>query len=289
MAFDKNFWKPNRKQEQFLAIPTSIKEAFYGGGNGSGKSDVLLVYGIVHRWHENPRFKQVFMRRTFPELRNEIIPRSRDIYTKFGATLNRSEMCWTFPRLDQYGGTGMGNMGAMVFLGHCENEDDVHKYDSMEINLYTPDELTSFTESIYLYIGMTRVRTSDPKLPAIIRAAGMPGGIGHTFVKKRFVDPYKAGGKIIQGKGGNKRVYIHSTLDDNKEHIDPTYAASLENLNEAEKKARRWGDWSAYLGQVFDEFRDKKYPDEPDNAIHCVEPFNIPDWWPKFIIGDWGF
>lgn len=288
MAFDKGFWKPNLAQEPFLAIPTSIKEAFYGGGAGSGKSDVLLVYGIVHQWHENPRFKQVFQRRTFPELRNEIIPRSREIYTKFGATLNRSEMCWTFPRPDQYGGTGMGNMGAMIFLGHCENEDDVHKYDSMEINLYTPDELTSYTEWIYLYIGFTRVRTSDPTLPAIIRAAGMPGGIGHTWVKKRFVDPYPAGGKKIVGKGGNARIYIHATLADNP-HLDPTYATSLEALPEAEKKAKKFGDWSAYLGQVFDEFRDRKYPDEPDNALHCIPPFQIPSYWPKFIIGDWGY
>ena len=128
-------WRPNKKQELFLAVPWTIKEAFYGGGAGSGKSDVLLVYGLVHRLHENPRFKQVFQRRTYPELKNEIIPRSRDLYSKFGATLNRSDMCWTFPRPDQLGGTGMGNMGAMVFLGHCENEDDVHKYDSMEINL----------------------------------------------------------------------------------------------------------------------------------------------------------
>lgn len=289
MAFDKNFWKPNRAQEPFLAVPTTVKEAFLGGGAGFGKSDVLLVYGVSHRWHENPRFKQVFMRRTFPELRNEIIPRSREIYSKFGATLNRSEMAWTFPRLDQYGGTGMSNAGAMIFLGHCENEDDVHKYDSMEINLYTPDELTSYTEWIYLYIAFTRVRTSDPTLPAIVRGAGMPGNIGHTWVKRRFVDPYPAGGKVIVGKGGNKRVYIHATYEDNKEHLDPTYGTSLEALPEAEKKAKKYGDWSAYLGQVFDEFRDRHYPDEPDNALHCISPFQIPEWWPKFVIGDWGY
>ena len=184
MAFDKGFWKPNRKQEQFLSLPTTIFEALYGGGNASGKSDVLLVYGLIHRWHENPRFKQVFMRITFPELRNEIVPRSREIYPKFGATFNKTDMAWTFPRPDELGGTG-ARTGAMIFLAHCEEENDVHKYDSMEINLYTPDEITTFTEYIYLHIGFTRVRTSDKNLPAIIRAAGMPGGIGHTFTKKR--------------------------------------------------------------------------------------------------------
>lgn len=288
MSFDKGFWKPNKKQEQFLSLPNSIFEGFYGGGNASGKSDVLLVYGLINRWHENPRFKQVFQRRTYPELKNEILPRSREIYPKFGAVFNKTDMCWTFPRPDELGGTGQRS-GALIFLAHCEEEDDVHKFDSMEINLYTPDELTTFTEYIYLHIGFTRVRTSDSKLPAIIRAAGMPGGIGHTFVKKRFVAPYPEGGRIIIGKGNVKRIYIHSTVADNP-YADKEYTTRLDGIpNEAERKARKFGDWDAYQGQVFDEFRDKRYPDEPENALHKVAPFEIPSWWPKMVIGDWGF
>ena len=288
MPFDElGQWKPNKKQEIFLSVPNSIKEAFYGGGAGSGKSEILLVYPLVRGWHQNPRFKQVFMRRTYVELRNEIVPRSREFYLKFGAHFNKSEMSWCFPREDQYG-SGMTPAGAMIYLAHCENESDVHNYDSMEINLYTPDELTSFVEFIYLYIGFTRVRTSDPTLPAIIRAAGMPGGIGHSFVKKRFVDPFPEGGKVIVGRGGNKRIYIHSTLADNSK-IDPAYSQSLEALPEAEKRAKKFGDWSAYLGQVFDEFRSIKYPDEPENALHVIEPFEIPAWWPRFVTIDWGF
>lgn len=290
MAFTRNEWKPTPKQERFLALPLTIKEAMYGGGAGSAKTDVLLVYGLAHGWHEHPGFKQVFMRRTFPELRNEVIPRSRQLYPKFGATLNKGDMAWTFPAPDQFGGTGMSNAGAMIFLGQCENEDDVHKYDSMEINLFTPDEITSLVEFIYLYIGFTRVRTSDPNLPAIIRGAGMPGGVGHTFVRKRFVDPSPPpkDGRIIIGKGGVKRIYIHATLADNP-HIDPEYKRSLEALSEAEKRAKLYGDWNAYSGQVFDEFRDRNYPDEPDNAVHVIDEFEIPSWWPRIVIGDWGY
>lgn len=285
---DKGEWWPNRKQEPFLALPTTIKEAAYLGGAGSGKSDVLLLYGIVNNWHTHPLFKQVFLRRTFPELRNEIIPRSREYFRPFGAKFNKTEMVWRFPREDQYG-AGTDPDGAHIFLGHCESEDDVHKYDSMEINLFTPDEITSLTEWIYLYIGFTRVRTSVSALPAIIRGAGMPGGIGHGWVKKRFVDPYPEGGIVLKGKGGNKRIMVFATQADNKDHIDPNYAQSLEALPEAEKKAKLYGDFDAYVGQVFDEFRDKKYPDEPENAIHVVDPFDIPEYWPKFVIGDWGY
>lgn len=287
---DRVEWKPNKKQALFLSIPWSIKEAFYGGGAGSGKSDVLLMYGIVHRLHENPRFKQVLMRRTMPELKKEIVPRSRDIYSKFGATYNATDGVWTFPRPDQYG-SGMRNAGAMIFLGHCENEKDVHNYDSMEISLYTPDEITSLTEYIYLYVGFERGRApKNSGLPSVIRGAGMPGGIGHTFTVNRFLltqpDTY---GKIIIGKGGNKRIYIHATQADNKDHIDPNYEQSLKGRPDAEMKAKLYGDWSAYLGQVFSEFRDKRYPDEPENALHVVEPFDIPTWWPRIVIGDWGY
>ena len=290
MSFDKLEWKPNKKQAQFLSLPLTIKEGFYGGGAGSGKSDVLLVYGIVHRWHENSKFKQVFMRRTYPELKNEIVPRSREIFLRFGATFNKTDMAWTFPRTDQLGSGMMGNQGAMIFLGHCEEEKNVHMYDTMEISLYSPDEVTSLTEYIYLYIAFERNRApKDSGLPSITRGAGMPGGIGHTFTKKRFVDPHKEGGKIIVGKGGNKRIYIHATLEDNKDYIDPTYSQSLDGRPEAERKAKKFGDWSAYQGQVFDEFRDKRYPDESENALHTVEPFEIPEWWPRMVIGDWGF
>ncbi len=281
-------WKPNKRQSVFLSIPWSIKEAMYGGGAGSGKSDVLLMYGIVHRFHENPKFKQVFMRRTTPDLKKEIVPRSREIYRHFGATFNATDMVWTFPRPDQFG-SGQRNAGAMIFLAHCEEEKDVHNFDSMEISLFTPDEVTLLTEYIYTYVGFERNRAPlNSGLPSIIRTAGMPGGIGHRFVKTRFVDPAPFGEKIIIGKGGNKRIYIHATLADNP-FIDPTYSQSLDGRPEAERKAKKFGDWSAYLGQVFDEFRDKHYTDEPDNALHCIEPFEIPYWWPRFVIGDWGF
>lgn len=270
-------WKPNIQQEKFLAIPFSIKEALYGGGAGSGKSEVLLMYGIVHELVKNSRFKQLFTRRTFPELRNEIVPRTKEIYPRFGATFNKSDMIWTFPS------------GAMIFLGHMENEDDARKYDSMEINLFTPDEITSYLEWQYLYVAFTRVRSSHPDLPSIVRAAGMPGGIGHSWTRKRFVDPAPRGGVILKGKGGNKRIYIHATQEDNRNHIDPSYASSLMALPEAEKNAKLFGSWDAYEGQVFEEFRDRKYPDEPDEALHVIPEFPIPDYWPRIIAIDWGF
>ena len=114
----------------------------------------------------------------------------------------------------------------------------------------------------------------------------MPGDVGHSWVKKRFIDPCPEGGKAIIGKSGNKRIYIHATLKDNP-HIDPNYIKMLEELPAAEYQAKM-GNWDAYLGQVFEEFRDVHYEDEPENAMHMIAPFDIPTWWPKIVSIDWG-
>ena len=281
-------WKPFPKQELFMALPDSIKEAFYGGGAGSAKTETLMMLLLARGWHENPKFKQLFLRRTNPELKTEIIPRMKQIYPRFGATWNGQDLTWTFPAPDQYGSGLRGNAGAVITCGHCETEDDVHRYDGMEINLFTPDELTSLTQWIFLYIGYTRTRAPlGSGLPEIIRAGGMPGDIGHSWVKKRLVDPAPGGSKVIIGRGGNKRIYIHATYLDNP-HLGPAYGQTLAGLPEAERKAKL-GDWEAYQGQVFDEFRERLYHDEPENALHMIEPFEIPEWWPKMVIGDWGY
>ena len=272
-----NEWKPTIKQTAFLQLPYFVLEAFYAGAVGAGKSDVLLLYPIIHRLHENPDFKGLYLRRTFPELKNEIIPRSRAFFRSLGATFNKQDKVWEFPS------------GALFFFGHCENEDDVHNYDSMQPNYVAFDELTSFTEWQYLYITLQRVRTKlGSGLPAIVRAASNPGNIGHNWVRKRFIDPAPDGLKLITNKAGITRIFIPATIDDNP-HIDPAYRKSLESLPEAEKAAKLYGRWDAYEGSVFDEFRNKTYPDEPENALHVIEPFDVPAFWPRIVAMDWGY
>lgn len=284
---DENTWVPTNKQARFLQVPTEILEGFYAGAVGAGKSDVLLAYPVVHRWHENPNWKGIYFRRTYPELENEIIPRSKRFYSPFGAKYNKQSKLWEFPGLNR--SKSPQGAGALLFFGHCENEDDVHKYDSMQINYAAFDELTSFTEWQYLYITLQRVRSNKiSNLPAVVRSASNPGNIGHAFVKKRFVDPAPNGGIVLKNAAGLKRIYIPATLADNP-YISDEYRASLESLPDAERKAKLYGDWNAYEGQVFDEFRERHYPDEPENALHVIEPFEIPEWWPKIAACDWGY
>jgi hypothetical protein len=152
------------------------------------------------------------------------------------------------------------------------------------------DELTSFTEWQYLYVTLQRVRTvTGSGLPQIVRSASNPGNIGHNWVRKRFIDPCPTGGTVIENSTGIKRIFIPATIDDNP-YIDPNYRKSLEAIPDAaERNAKLYGNWDAYEGQVFEEFRDKRWPEEPDNALHVIEPFDIPDWWPKIVAMDWGY
>lgn len=272
-------WKPTLKQEKFLQMPYTVKEGFFGGAVYGGKSDVLLMYPVIHEWIKNPKFKGLFLRRTMPELRNEIIPRSKQYYPRWGGTYNKSDHIWEFPS------------GALIFFGHCENEDDIHDYDTMQPNYVAFDELTSFTEWQYLYITIERARRAtkhDIDLPMVVRSASNPGNIGHAWVKKRFIDPAPKGNTIVVGKGGLKRIFIPATVEDNP-HADEQYVRELDALPEAERQAKKFGNWSAYEGQVFEEFRERQYPDEPPNAIHVIDQFEIPEWWPKLVVGDWGF
>jgi len=273
--------KPTRKQEVFVSLPDSILEAFYAGAVGAGKTDILLLTPFLKGWHKLRGFKALFLRRTFTELKNEVIPRtlSSDInFRQFGGKYNKNDKVWEFPEYGSY-----------FMFGHCEDEKDVYNYDSMQPNYVGFDELTSFLEFQYLYITLERVRSKlGSGLPHVVRSASNPGNIGHNWVRQRFIDPCPTGLKLIKGKSGIKRIFIPATVDDNP-HIDPVYRQSLEALPEAEKQAKLYGNWSAFEGSVFSEFREKHYPDEPENALHVCEPFDIPGFWPKIVTIDWGY
>lgn len=277
-------WKPHPKQVKFLELPDEIFEGFFGGSAGPGKSEVILMYPIARRLIDHPRFKGIIFRRTFPELEESLIPRSHEWYPYFGGRYNASKHVWIFPS------------GASIRFGYSDNENDVRQHDTAEYNYLGIDELTHFTEFQYLYL-THRVRTSVAELPAIVRSASNPGNVGHAWVRDRFILPKRQGFTILKdSKTGSKRIYIPAYLHDNPTLInnDPTYIDRLKLLPEAERKAKLEGDWDAFSGQVFTEFRYTKLSQEPENAIHVIPPlgpapsFGIPDWWPKVLSVDWG-
>ena len=269
-------WRPHKRQEAFLQLPDTIFEALYGGAAGGGKSEALLLLPIARKFYENPRFKGIIFRRTFPELEAEVILRSREWYPSTGAVYTQDKKRWTFPS------------GATMNFGHVENVDDKHKYDSAEYNYMGFDELTSFTEEIYVYLTLTRCRTSDSSLPSIVRSGTNPGNIGHAWVKKRFIDVVPPNVVQKDKRTGMMRIFIPSRVEDNP-HIDPVYKNRLAALPEHERRAKLEGEWDSFEGQVFGDWRTEHLPGEPDNAVHVVAPFHVPEWWPRILAVDWGF
>lgn len=275
-------WSPTKKQQKFIQLPFDIDEGGYGGALGAGKSDVLMLLPLIYGFHQQPKYKGLFLRRTFPELEGEIIPRSREFFPSTGATYNIAKHRWEFPR------------GGMDIFGHMKDEKDVKKYDTLQAALIRWDEATSFTGFQYEYITLRRNRSPVGfPFPPITRWGSNPGNVGHTYFRKRFIDPCKAGGVIIKdGKTGSRRIYVPATAQDNPHLLEanPKYYQKLEGItSEAERRAMILGDWYTFEGQVFDEFRIEPLPGEPPNARHIVDPFSIPHWWPRLIGIDWGF
>jgi hypothetical protein len=271
---------PTKKQNDFISIPWTVKEALYGGAAGAGKTELIIWLPLIYQFHEHPLYKGIILRRNLKQLETELISRSKEIYPSVGGVFNDTKKKWTFPS------------GAVQYFGGADKEDDIRKFDSDQYNLISYDEATHFTEFQYSYLVMSRLRSRCADLPAIARSGTNPGNVGHGYFKSRFVKPFKEGYKLlIDKKTGLKRIFIPARIQDNPTLLanNPDYIKQLLSLSEAEKKAKLYGDWDTYEGQVFKEFRLEPLSDEPENARHVIEPFDIPNWWPRFIGIDWGY
>jgi hypothetical protein len=273
-------WRPTPKQGKFIELPFEIDEAGYGGALGSGKTDLLMLLPLIYQLYEAPKFKGIMFRRTFPELEQEVIPRSREFYPSTGATYNEQKKRWNFPN------------GGYDRFGHLEHETDVKKYDGAQYNIIRWDEATAHTQYQYEYLVLRRNRSSYVGGPAFTRWGSNPGGPGHSYFRKRFIDPARQGFTLLRdSKTGSLRYFIPAVAKDNKHLLEanPRYFDKLQGItSEAERRAMILGDWYTFEGQVFDEFRIEPFFDEPPNARHVIDPFPIPYWWPKIISIDWG-
>ena len=255
------------KQEQF--INSTAFETLFGGAAGGGKSYGQLVDALIYAC-KYPKSKQVIFRRTFRQLEMSIIRTARELYPKDLATYNDSKHVYTFKN------------GSIIDFAYCDSEGDVYQYQSAEYDVIRFDELTHFTEFMYVYL-ISRCRGANG-FPKAIKSSTNPGGVGHTWVKKRFISLGMPNTMHTIDNGNGRtttRMFIPSKVQDNSFLMenDPDYLARLEALPEKEKKALLHGDWDIFEGQYFGEF---------NYDIHTCDPFPIPKEWKVYRSMDYG-
>ena len=252
-----------RKQKTFLDAKET--EVLFGGAAGGGKSYGQLVDALLYAL-KYPKSRQLILRRTYPELEKSLIRVSLGLYPR---------------ELYHYHATshvGRFANGSLIDFGYCAGENDVFQYQSAEYDVIRFDELTHFTEFQYRYL-ISRLRGANG-YPKQVKSSTNPGGIGHSWVKARFVDPSPHGVPFV-GEDGASRVFIPSKIDDNRflMAVDPAYKERLLTLPERERKALLLGDWNIFEGQYFTEF---------SYEIHTCDPLPLPPEWRRYRTIDYG-
>ena len=278
-------FKPNEgPQTDFLAA--GEREVLYGGSAGGGKSYAMLADPLRYMGH--PSFSGLLLRHTTEELR-ELIFKSQEMYPKIWKGIKWSErkMQWTAPS------------GARLWMSYLDKEDDVLRYQGLAFSWIGFDELTQWPTPFAWNYMRSRLRSTAPDLPVYMRATTNPGGRGHHWVKKMFIDPvapnksfnatdidtgetlrYPAGHEKA-GKPLFKRKFIPARLKDNPYlSRQGDYEAMLLSLPELQRRQLLDGDWDIKEGAAFTEF---------DRNLHVIEPYRIPSNWVKFRACDYGY
>src|SRR5210317_649333 len=172
-------FKPNAgPQTEFLAA--GEREVLYGGSAGGGKSYAMLADPLRYMGH--PSFSGLLLRHTNEELR-ELVWKSQEMYPKIWPGIKWSErkMQWTAPS------------GARLWFSYLDRDDDVLGYKGQAFSWIGFDELTQWNTPFAWDYMRSRLRSTAPDLPVYMRATTNPGGPGHAWVKKMFIDPSPPG------------------------------------------------------------------------------------------------
>ena len=251
-------------EKQLAFLKADATEVLFGGAAGGGKSYGQLVDALRYAIRY-PRSKQLILRRTYAELDKSLIRVSLGLYPRKIYTYNASSHVGKFKN------------GSLIDFGYCATENDVFQYQSAEYDVIRFDELTHFTEFQYVYL-ISRLRGAEG-YPKQVKSSTNPGGVGHMWVKERFIDP--APPFTLFSAENTTRIFIPSRIDDNLFLMkgDPDYKKRLLALPENQKRALLHGDWNIFEGQYFPEFSED---------IHVCDPFPIPDGWRRYRTIDYG-
>lgn len=248
--------KPQPKQVEFLEA--TQRYVAFGGARGGGKSwalrrkSLILAMGL-------PGIRIIILRRTLKDLRGNHI---RPMLAEVGDIVyfNSDERTMYFPNK------------SYIEFGYLDSESDMQQYQGQEYDIICMDEATQFTEEQFRELGAC-LRGGNPKYPKRFYLTCNPGGVGHAWVKRLFIDrEFK--------DGENQRDYfsIRSYYQDNAYNGDG-YEQMLDSLPEKVKDAWKYGNWDSFTGQYFTEW---------DPQLHVTQPFAIPEGWRRYYVNDYG-
>lgn len=285
-----------QKGGQCLALSCPCNEILFEGTRGSMKTATQLMKFRSYVGKGYGAFwKGVIFDVAYKNL-DDIIAQSKKLFKKFGDGAvflsSNSELKWKWPS------------GEELLFRYEINADGYWNYHGQEFPFVGHNELTKRADSDFYESMFSCMRSSFrpqdypledgsflPPIPLMCFSTTNPFGVGHTWVKKRFIDPVPRGtiNKSVQEvpniDGGKDivtltRVAIHGSWKENK-FLDPTYIALLMNIKDPNKK-KAWvnGDWSVTSGGRFDHLWREN--------IHVVKPFEIPSGWRVDRSHDWG-
>jgi hypothetical protein len=256
---------PQQKQLQFHAaarscdLPNGPTEIGIGGARGGAKSHAVVAQIALDDCVRAPGVKFLMLRQVGRYAQESF----DDLYLKIIANSG-------IPHRRKRGELEFAN-GSRIVLGHFKDENDINNYLGIEYDGLAIEEATQLNEKKYLEIHTCR-RTSKPNWRPRTYTTTNPGGIGHVWYKKRFIEPWRAGTET------NTR-FIFATYKDNAA-LNVDYEGMLNQLKGWQLAAWRDGDWDIASGQYFSNWR---------HDFQTCKPFKIPRHWPVWASLDYGF
>jgi len=264
---------PNEKQKLFLL--DRHKHVAFGGARGGGKS-FAVRYKAALLCLKHAGITCMIVRKSYPELtENHIKPMrallktgTRDAIAKY----NDSKKEMIFPN------------GSQILFRYCDKDADVDRYQGTEVDVLFLDEATQLSEEqIKKLVACVRGVNAFPKR---IYYTCNPGGKGHGYIKRLFIDRKYEAGEVPE-----EYSFIQSLVQDNAALMksDPEYIRQLEALPPKIREAWLYGNWDIFEGQFFEEFKDDPEHYEDRCWTHVIEPFEIPAGWKIYRSYDFGY
>ena len=260
--------RPQPKQLEFMRATT--KYIGFGGARGGGKSWSVRTKAKLMALHY-PGIKQLIVRRTYPELVNNHIRELRGDLREV-ARYNDKDKIFTFTN------------GSTLQFAYCAKDGDLDRLQGTEYDIIYLDEATQLSEYQMKAISATLRGVND--FPKRIYYTMNPGGQGHAYIKRIFIDR-----KYDKGENPEDYTFIQSLATDNAALMaaNPDYIKQLEALPPKIRAAWLEGRWDVYEGQFFEEFRDDPDGYKTRQWTHVIEPFDIPQSWNIIRSFDWGY